>query len=91
MSEIKEGRTDQSIIIENRARITVSGVTDVLSFDDETVSLETALGRITVKGEGLRISGFNTETGDLTATGKIHAAVYTGDAKSGGFISRMLK
>lgn len=91
MSEKFDSNTLQNIIIENRARIHISGVNEVLSFDDETVCLTSTLGKITVKGEDLRISSFNTETGDLTVEGKIHAAVYMGDAKNGGFISRLLK
>ena len=83
--------SNQNIIVENRERINVSGVTDVISFDDETVLLNTSAGKLTVKGDDLRIVSFNTETGDLTAEGKIHAAVYTGETKSGGFMSRLLR
>ena len=91
MAEKYENNTLQNIIIENRSKIHVSGVKEVLSFDDETVILNSTLGKITIKGDNMRISSFNTETGDLTAEGKIHAAVYMGDKKSGGFISRILK
>ncbi len=84
--------TVQNVIIENRKRLNISGVKDVSSFDDETVLLDTALGKMTVKGEGLHIESFNTTTGDLTATGKVHAVVYMSDAKtSGGFLSRLLR
>ncbi len=84
--------TVQNVIIENRKRLNISGVRDVSSFDDETVLLDTALGKMTVKGEGLHIESFNTTTGDLTATGKFHAVVYMSDAKtSGGFLSRLLR
>lgn len=84
--------TVQNVIIENRKRLNISGVKDVSSFDDETVLLETVLGRMTVKGEGLHIESFNTVTGDLTAVGKVHAVVYMSDAKtSGGFLSRLFR
>lgn len=91
MSEQTVTFTDQNVIIESRGKISISGVKDVISFDDETVLLDTSLGKLTVKGDGLRIVSFRTETGELTADGKIHAAVYMGDEKSGGFISRLLK
>lgn len=82
----------QNVIIESRKKLNVSGVKDVISFDDETVLLSTALGKMTVKGEGLRIESFNTETGDLTAAGNIHAVVYMSDENnSGGFISRLFR
>ena len=82
----------QNVIIENRKRLNISGVKDVSSFDDETVLIDTALGKMTVKGEGLHIESFNTQTGDLTATGKIHAVVYMSEVKtSGGFFSRLFR
>lgn len=84
--------TVQNVIIENRKRLNISGVKDVSSFDDETVLLDTALGRMTVKGEGLHIESFNTGTGDLVAVGKVHAVVYMSDTKtSGGFLSRLFR
>ena len=91
MAEKYDNNTLQNIIIENRTKIHIQGVKEVLSFDDETVYLNSSLGKITVKGENMRIASFNTETGDLLAEGKIHAAVYMGDKKNGGFISRILK
>lgn len=82
----------QNVIIENRKRLNISGVKEVSSFDDETVLLDTALGRMTVKGEGLHIESFNTVTGDLIAVGKVHAVVYMSNAKStGGFLSRLFR
>ena len=69
-----------------------SGIKDVISFDDETLLLNTALGKLTVKGQGIKIESFNTETGDLTATGNFHATVYMADSSNeGGFISRIFR
>ncbi len=83
---------EQSIIIESRKKLNISGVKDVLSFDDETLLLDTALGRLTIKGEGLHIISFNTDNGTLSAEGKVHAAVYMSDGKSsGGFVSRLFR
>ncbi len=84
-------RSNQNIIIEDRKKLTLSGVKDVISFDDETLLLETVLGRLTVKGAGLHIVNFDTAGGDLFAEGKIYAAVYTSDEKNGGFFSRVFR
>lgn len=84
-------RSNQNIIIEDRKKLTLSGVKDVISFDDETLLLETVLGRLTVKGAGLHIVNFGTASGDLFAEGKIYAAVYTSDEKNGGFFSRVFR
>ncbi len=84
--------TVQNVIIESRKRLNISGVKDVTSFDDETILLDTVFGRMTIKGENIRIESFNTTTGDIVANGKIHAVVYMSDAKtSGGFFSRLLR
>lgn len=84
-------RSNQNIIIEDRKKLTLSGVKDVISFDDETLLLETVLGRLTVKGAGLHIVNFDTASGDLFAEGKIYAAAYTSDEKNGGFFSRVFR
>ena len=84
-------RSNQNIIIEDRKKLTLSGGKDVISFDDETLLLETVLGRLTVKGAGLHIVNFDTASGDLFAEGKIYAAVYTSDEKNGGFFSRVFR
>ena len=84
-------RSNQNIIIEDRKKLTLSGVKDVISFDDETLLLETVLGRLTVKGAGLHIVNFDTASGDLFAEGKIYAAVYTSDEKNGGFLYRVFR
>lgn len=82
----------QNVIIESRKKLNISGVREVTSFDDETILLETALGKMTVKGEELHIESFNTENGELSATGQIHAVVYMSDGKSsGGFISKIFR
>lgn len=84
-------RSNQNIIIEDRKKLTLSGVKDVISFDDETLLLETVLGRLTVKGAGLHIVNFDTASGDLFAEGKIYAAVYTSEERNGGFFSRVFR
>ena len=84
-------RSNHNIIIEDRKKLTLSGVKDVISFDDETLLLETVIGRLTVKGAGLHIVNFDTASGDLFAEGKIYAAVYTSDEKNGGFFSRVFR
>ena len=44
----------QNLILENREKLTITGVVDVLSFDDQIVIVETELGLLSVKGENLR-------------------------------------
>ena len=62
----------QNIILENRNKLTVSGVKDVLSFDDQVVMIATDLGLLTVKGEDLKINKLNIDTSEVKVEGKIN-------------------
>ena len=84
-------RVNHNIIVEDRKKMTLTGVKDVLSFDDETFVLDTSLGKMTVKGSGLHIINFDTKSGDFSAEGKLYALVYTSDEKNCGFLSRMFR
>ena len=52
----------QNIVLENREKLSISGVLDVLSFDDQIVILEIELGLLTIKGENLRINKLSLDT-----------------------------
>ncbi len=84
-------RRNHNAIIEDRKKITLTGIKDVLSFDEETVLLDTVMGKLTIKGAGLHIINFDTKSGDLSAEGKLYAFAYTGEEKSGGLFSRIFK
>ena len=62
----------QNLLLENREKLTISGVLDVLSFDDQIVILETELGLLTVKGENLRINKLSLDTADVIVDGEIY-------------------
>ena len=84
-------KLNSNIILENRKKLTLSGVKDVVGFDEETIALDTVLGKVTIKGSKLHIQNFNTENGDLTADGKINAVVYISEEKNNGFISKLFR
>ena len=52
----------QNIVLENREKLSISGVLDVLSFDDQIIIVETELGLLTIKGEDLRINKLSIDT-----------------------------
>ena len=62
----------QNIVLENREKLSISGVLDVLSFDDQIVILETELGLLTVKGENLRINKLSLDTTEVVILSLIH-------------------
>ena len=90
MQEIIENN-DSGIIIENRKTVNISGVLECLGFDEQTILIETKQGKLAIKGNNLRITGFNTETGDFSATGKISAVGYLGDGANKSFFGKIFR
>lgn len=83
----------QNLILENREKLTISGVLDVLSFDDQIVILETELGMLTIKGEDLRINKLSIDTQDVIIEGSIMSLSYSEkeDKKSSNFLGKIFK
>ncbi|MBR3255321.1 MAG: sporulation protein YabP [Clostridia bacterium] len=67
----------QNLILENREKLSISGVNDVLSFDDQVVMVETELGLLTVKGENLKINKLSIDTSEVIVEGEINYLAYT--------------
>lgn len=65
-----------NVILEGRKNLTISGVTDVDSFDERCISLYTQLGELVIKGRELHINSMSVETGDMTIEGDIWALNY---------------
>ncbi|WBY63445.1 MAG: Sporulation protein YabP [Thermocaproicibacter melissae] len=88
----KNGKMPHSLILENRRTLTATGVSNVDSFNDETVVAITDLGDLTVHGSNLHIDKLNLETGELTLDGDITSMTYTENRSSGGGVfSRLFK
>ena len=68
--------TIQNLVLENREKLTISGVIDVLSFDDQIVILETELGMLNIKGDDLRINKLSIDTQDVIIEGNIGSLTY---------------
>ncbi|HOC33744.1 MAG: sporulation protein YabP [Ruminococcus flavefaciens] len=86
----KTVKQDQNLILENRKNLSISGITDVDSFDEKSIELYTQLGELTIQGRELHIDSMSVETGDMTITGDIWAIVY-GDKDRKGPISALGK
>jgi sporulation protein YabP len=87
----KPARTPHSLILENRASLTATGVSNVESFDDQTVVAKTDLGDLTVHGEKLHIDRLNLESGELTLDGEISSVSYSEIRSAGGFFNKLFK
>lgn len=84
----------QNLILENRGKLSISGVNDVLSFDDQVVMLETELGLLTVKGENIRINKLSIDTSEVIVEGNISYLAYSDkelEKNKGTLISKIFK
>ena len=77
-----------AVQLEDRERLTVTGVQDVAGFDETAVVLSTALGGLCVRGEGMHIEKIDLEAGRLELRGKLCELSYEEPA-GGGFWSRL--
>lgn len=90
--EQKQLSVPHNIIVEDRKNVSISGVTDVESFDEETVVLMTDLGELIIKGFGLHISKIDVVSGDLALEGEIYNIGYSDTpAAGGGLLSRLFR
>ena len=80
------------LILEEKSRLSRTGVTGILSFDEACAVVETTLGQLTVEGQHLHIQKSDVETGDLVMDGQVNALSYKPLKKGGdGLLTRLLK
>lgn len=83
---------NHSVSLRGRNELSVSAVEDVDSFDECEIIALTSAGELDIKGEGLKILSFSTQTGQLKVSGeRIDALTYTGEKREKGFFRRLLR
>ena len=93
MAYDEKGRAEPGphrLSLEDRQHLVMTGVTDVDSFDENTVLLRTNRGLVSVRGEGLQLRSLNVEGGQASVDGTVTAIVYEGAPRQGGFLRRLL-
>ena len=82
--------TAHNLISEGREKLSVSGVQEVESFDEQSIVAITCAGAIIVRGSGLHIDKLCLDTGDLEVRGWIDSLEYQDTkAQSGGLLRRL--
>lgn len=90
--KIKENSVHKLSML-NREKLTVTGVEDVGSFDEDQITVYTTEGMMTLKGVDFKINRLNVEDGELEIEGEVDSIVYSSNHKSGGgsFFGRIFK
>lgn len=79
------------LIMQDRKLLEVTGVSDVDSFDENTVTAYTSLGELSIRGSSLHIRQLNLETGSLSVEGLVESLTYSDTVKTGGFFGRLFR
>lgn len=90
MNEAAERVVPHRLTLEDRQHLRLTGVTEVEHFEEDAAALRTGQGRLTVRGEGLKLRNLNPEGGVLCIDGTVSAIVYEGAPAGGGFLRRLL-
>lgn len=78
-----------SLSMENREKLSLSGVEDVSGFDEHIVVLKTSMGELSIRGEGLHIGRIDLDSGSLELSGKVQELSYDESAPSPSLWSRL--
>lgn len=85
----------QNVILENRNRLNITGVLDVLNFDEEVITLVTEMGILTVKGGDLHLNRFSLDNTEISVEGQINSLQYSdkgvGTKSSESLFTRIFK
>ncbi len=90
----EKGRAGK-ILLEGRSIMHISGVSEVESFDEESVRLTTCDGELLVEGSNIKIGALDTERGEISLGGRIDGIYYASDPRESGgkkgFFGRLVR
>ena len=85
-----EERLSHELTLKQRQKLTMTGVTEVVSFDDTAVVLETSLGTLVVQGRDLQLKTLSVDGGQVAVEGTVSALQYEEPRQGGGWLRRLL-
>lgn len=92
--EEKMGRK-HVLTLSDREKLSITGVTEVFSFDEEVIELETGKGYLEIKGDGLHIIKMNIDDGEVIVEGTVDELIYHDNQsqgkKKGTIMSKLFK
>ena len=79
------------LTLNERRQLSMTGVSEVVSFDENAVVLRTELGTLVIQGKELQLKTLSIDGGQVAVDGHISALYYEEPRPAGGFWSRLLK
>ena len=86
-----EEKMPHALSLTERNKLTVYGVTDVVSFEDNAVVLRTSMGTLAVHGRDMQLKTLSPEGGQVIVEGTVSALIYEEPRATGGWLSRLIK
>ena len=86
-----EERMGHRLTMEDRGKLTMTGVTEVVSFEENLVVLRTGLGTLAVQGQQLQLKTLSLEGGQVAVEGTVTVLSYQEPRESGGWLRRMFQ
>lgn len=77
------------LTLDARSRLSMTGVSEVESFDESTIVLATTRGTLIVRGSGLHLQMLSLEGGQVSVDGKVDSLSYEDPVPAGGFFARL--
>ena len=77
------------LTLDARSRLSMTGVTEVESFDENTIVLATTRGTLIVRGTGLHLQMLSLEGGQVSVDGSVDSLSYEDPVPAGGFFARL--
>jgi sporulation protein YabP len=95
MEEKIGSNRQHKLILQNRGKGNITGICDVVSFDENEIVLDTDMGLLTVRGKELHVKRLTLEKGELDLEGQVDSLNYSSNAalkRSGdSFLNRLFK
>ncbi|MBQ8908423.1 MAG: sporulation protein [Clostridia bacterium] len=91
MQQVTEASKKHSLSLSDRTALAVTGVEDVLGFDEAVITCRTTLGELIIEGSSLHIQSFSAEKGELAVEGKLSALYYDEGREKGGALRRLFR
>ena len=86
-------KNDHNLNLNYREKLSITGVMEIINFDEKCINIKTVCGELSIDGENIRINVLNVENGKLEITGKINGInyvdIYESDRKS--LLSKIFK
>ena len=79
------------LTLNERRQLTMTGVTEVVSFDETAVVLRTSLGALLIQGRDLKLKTLSLDGGQVAVDGVVTALSYEEPRQRGGWASRLFK